>query len=64
VMGKGHTYLKYRISGIDLSSVSAGLTKKAEVYFEHSSRTGSPFGKMNVDYLVPNVSITDTTRMN
>ena len=63
VMGKGHTYLKYNIDSIELSSLDSELKEKTKVSFEHNSRTGSPFGKKNVDYLVPNVSITDTTRM-
>lgn len=63
VMGKGHTYLKYNIDSIELSSLDSELKEKTKVFFEHNSRTGSPFGKKNVDYLVPNVSITDTTRM-
>lgn len=63
VMGKGHTYLKYNIDSIELFSLDSELKEKTKVFFEHNSRTGSPFGKKNVDYLVPNVSITDTTRM-
>lgn len=64
VMGKGHTYLKYNIDSTDLSSLDSELRQTTQVYFEHNSRTGSAFGNKNVDYLVANVSVTDTTRMN
>lgn len=62
-LGKGHTYLNYTLNSNNLNVLNAGLTA-TKVYFEHNSRTGSPFGKKNVDYLVGNVSVLDTTRSN
>ena len=64
-MGKGHTYLKYNLAVTppDVSGIGAG---KLNAYFEFSSFAGDNllFGEQKVNYLVPNVSITDTTRMN
>ena len=64
-MGKGHTYLKYNlaITPPDVSGIGAG---KVNAYFEFSSFGGDNlgFGIQKTDYVVPNVSITDTTRMN
>lgn len=63
-MGYGHVYLKYNINSVNLSGLDNDLKEPTKVYFEHNSRTGGPFGKKVVDYLVPNVTVTDTTRMN
>lgn len=60
VMAKGYTNIKYDFLSAEIG-YGIGTTN---VYFEHNSRTGSPFGKQKVDYLVPNVSVTDTTRVN
>ena len=64
-MGKGHTYLKYNlaITPPDVSGIGAG---KVNAYFEFSSfkEDNLGFGIQKTDYVVPNVSITDTTRMN
>lgn len=60
-IGTGHSYIKYTITA-ELSSIKSDLGK-AEAYFEHTSRLTNAFGNMTVDYLVPNVSITDTTRL-
>ena len=62
-LGKGHTYLNYTLNSNNLNVLNSGLSA-TKVYFEHNSRTGSPFGKKNVDYLVGNVSVLDTTRSN
>lgn len=64
VLGKGHTYINYTFNSLDLSSINSGLKGSQKVFFEHSSRTGTLFGKINTDYLVGNVSVTDTTRIN
>lgn len=63
-LGKGHTFINYTFNSSDLSSINSGLKGSQKVFFEHNSRTGSSFGKINVDYLVGNVSVTDTTRSN
>lgn len=60
-IGTGHNYIKYTIKA-DLSSIKSDLGK-VEAFFEHTSRETNAFGNMTVDYLVPNVSITDTTRI-
>ncbi len=57
-LGKGHTVINYNFKS---DSIGYGLAN-TNVYFEHNSRLGSAFGKQKVDYLVANVSITDTTR--
>jgi len=49
---KGHSIVRYSIKGSSLVS---------ESYFEHNSKIGGKFGKVEVNYGVPNVSITDTT---
>ena len=63
-IGKGYTYLKYDLP-VTAPAVS-GITEKVSAYFEFSSFPGDSlgFGRQGVDYLVPNVSITDTTRLN
>jgi hypothetical protein len=63
-IAKGYTYLKYDLP-ITAPTVS-GITEKVSAYFEFSSFPGDTlgFGRQGVDYLVPNVSITDTTRAN
>ena len=57
-LGKGHTVINYNFKS---DNIGYGLAN-TNVYFEHNSRLGSAFGKQKVDYLVANVSITDTTR--
>lgn len=58
-LGKGYTYLKY-----DLPIKSGAGDTSA--YFEFTSFAGDTldFGQQNVDYLVPNASVSDTTRLN
>ena len=65
VMGKGHTYLKYSLNVTPPSVANLGSTK-VEAYFEYSSFGGDNLnnGIQKTDYVVPNVSITDTTRAN
>ena len=57
-LGKGHTVINYNFKS---DNIGYGLAN-TNVYFEHNSRLGSAFGKQKVDYLVANVSVTDTTR--
>lgn len=64
VLGKGHTFINYTFNSADLKTINAGLKGSQKVFFEHNSRTGNIFGKINTDYLVGNVSVTDTTRSN
>ena len=59
-MGKGYLYLKYDLP----ISTSAG---NANAYFEFTTISGDgldSYGKQGVNYLVPNVSVSDTTRAN
>lgn len=58
-LGKGYTYLRY-----DLPIKSGAGDTFA--HFEFSSFPGDSlsFGEQKVDYLVPNVSVSDTTRLN
>lgn len=61
-MGKGYTYLKY---DLPIASMYDGVDKTS-CYFEFTSLPSDAFefGQQKTDYLVPNVSITDTTRIN
>ena len=65
VMGKGHIYLKYNLDITPPSTSDIG-SGKVQAYFEYSSFGGDnlQFGEQATNYLVPNVSITDTTRLN
>lgn len=63
-LGKGYTFINYTFNSVDLKTINSGLKGSQKVFFEHSSRTGNIFGKINVDYLTGNVSVTDTTRSN
>lgn len=59
-LGKGYLYLKYDLP----ISTPAG---NANAFFEFTTLPGDSldsFGKQGVNYLVPNVSVTDTTRAN
>ena len=59
-IGKGYLYLKYDLP----ISTPAGNTN---AYFEFTTLQGDgldDFGEPGVNYLVPNVSVTDTTRVN
>jgi hypothetical protein len=59
-MGKGYLYLKYDLP----ISTPAG---NANAYFEFTTMPGDSlddYGKQGVNYLVPNVSVSDTTRTN
>ena len=59
-MGKGYLYLKYDLP----ISTPAG---NANAYFEFTTISGDgldSYGKQGVNYLVPNVSVSDTTRAN
>lgn len=49
---KGHSIVRYSIKGSSLVS---------ESYFEYNSKIGDKFGNKEVNYGVPNVSISDTT---
>ena len=62
-IAKGYTYLKYNLN---FASPSVSGIGDIDVYFEFSSYPNDDlgFGRQGVDYLVPNVSITDTTRLN
>jgi hypothetical protein len=62
-LGKGHTYLKYNLP---VTSPYAGVPN-VNAYFEYTSFKGDgldEFGRQGVDYIVPNVSVSDTTRVN
>ncbi len=59
-LGKGHSLINYTFKS---GNIGFGLNA-TKVYFEHNSRLGSEFGKKNVDYLVGNVSVLDTTSVN
>ena len=64
-LGKGYTYLKYDLPLTIPNPKGGNFT--ANSYFETSSLPNDgldSFGYQGVDYLVPNVSISDTTRMN
>lgn len=70
-MGKGYTYLKYNLSiASPHASLNSVLTNTANQtfnsYFEFTSFPSDTMvnGQQKTDYLVPNVSITDTTRLN
>ena len=60
-MGKGHNFLNVMFEG-NLSKIKSDL-QTAKVYFEHTSRETNDFGDTVVDYLVPNVSVADSTRL-
>ena len=65
VLGKGYTYLKYDLP-LTVANPKGG-NFNTNSYFETSSLPNDgfdSFGYQGVDYLVPNVSISDTTRMN
>ena len=65
VLGKGYTYLKYDLP-LTVSNPKGG-NFNTNSYFETTSLPNDgldSFGYQGVDYLVPNVSISDTTRMN
>ena len=65
VLGKGYTYLKYDLPLTIPNPKGGNFT--ANSYFETTSLPNDgldSFGYQGVDYLVPNVSISDTTRMN
>ena len=65
VLGKGYTYLKYDLP-LTVTNPKGG-NFNTNSYFETSSLPNDgldSFGYQGVDYLVPNVSISDTTRMN
>lgn len=73
-MGKGYTYLRY---DLDLKPVYSSLKNDISCFFEYTSFpndvivgkynkdyfTDLNFGQQAVDYLVPNVSVSDTTRL-
>ena len=61
-MGKGHTYLKYNLT---IKSPYQGVPQ-SNAYFEFTSfkNDNLEFGRQGVDYIVPNVSVSDTTRIN
>lgn len=60
-MGKGYNFLNVMFEA-NLSKIKSDL-QNAKVYFEHTSREANDFGDKVVDYLVPNVSVTDSTRL-
>ena len=65
VLGKGYTYLKYDLP-LTVPNPKGG-NFNTNSYFETTSLPNDgldSFGYQGVDYLVPNVSISDTTRMN
>ena len=61
-LGKGHTYLKYNLT---IKSPYQGVPQ-SNAYFEFTSfkNDNLEFGRQGVDYIVPNVSVSDTTRIN
>ena len=61
-MGLGHTFINYTYKTMDMKDIKNDLPTNIEVFFEHTSREKNEFGNVTTDYLVPNVSITDTTR--
>lgn len=65
-IGKGYTYLKYDYKIASVYSPADGGDLNTSVKFEFTSFPGDTyeFGQQQADYLVPNVSITDTTRLN
>lgn len=73
-MGKGYTFLRY---DFNIKPVYSTIKDEIKTYFEYTSypndtKTGEinkdyfddlSFGQQKVDYLVPNVSVSDTTRL-
>lgn len=68
-LGKGYVYLKYDLP------LTMGDGKSTNVYFEYDSKTNPlmsekieianrSLGYQGINYIVPNVSVTDTTRVN
>ena len=67
VVGKGYTYLEYVLPICSPYKSSSGkVVPTSKAYFEFSSSPAKKlgFGRIGVDYIVPNVSVSDTTRMN